>query len=44
MSQGVHGEKKCSSGFTLLCMHFVRAGNENGHEQHRKKLREKKTT
>lgn len=37
------GKKKCSSGFTLLCMHFVRAGNKYGHEPHRKKLRERKT-
>lgn len=40
---GCAQEKKCSSGFTLLCMHFVRAGNKYGHEPHRKKLRERKT-
>lgn len=40
---GCAQEKKCRSGFTLLCMHFVRAGNKYGHEPHRKKLRERKT-
>lgn len=34
----------CNFALNLLCMHFVQAGDENGHEQHRKRLREKRTT
>lgn len=32
-----------ASACILLCMDFLRAGNENGHEQHRKELGEKMT-